>query len=745
MKQQLILPCIPKGTTAINNVVGVFHNDNTWTYFLGGYPIHFHKADDRKTFRLVTSLLIESGGCRQVDIIKTFGVSKSSVIRYQNLLRKSGPDGFFKPRVVRFGGTVLTPEVLSQAQSLLDEHYTRSEISQKLNIKYDTLRKAINDGRLKETRQDSPVATTKSSRNTEDAKAAEGMGTACTRVEERVDAIFGFGVGAVTRFQPCLDVPKGGVLCALPALLENGLLHGAELMLGKVAGYYRTLHILLLLAFMSLCRIKTVEKLRGHAPGEFGNLLGLDRIPEVRCLRMKLDQLSIDDSAKNWAAHLSKHWMESNPTAAGTLYVDGHVRVYHGGKTKLPRKFVSRERLCLRGMCDYWVNDATGNPFFVVEKTIDPGMLQTLRNDIVPKLLQDVPDQPTQEELIENPTLSRFSLVFDREGYSPAFFKQMWEKHRISCITYHKYPDKDWPEEWFVEQEVVMPRGETVTLRLAEMGSMIGTGKDSIWVREVRKLTTSCHQTSLVSTAYALPHKELAARMFSRWCQENFFGYMMHHFAIDLLTEYGTEDLPAHQEVINPTWRELTKQRNSIQNKLKYRQARFAEMIIHPKVEEDTKRYRDWVQKKAYLLEEIQHFENQLHEIKAEIKETPHRIPWENLKEDDKFQQLVPGRKHLLDTVKMIGYRAETAMAGMLLGPTVDTPAARQLLQDLFVSEADIIPDTVNKQLRVKVHAGSRPGVNKSLQGLFEKLNEAEIIYPGTDFKLKYEIAGLSL
>ena len=218
-----------------------------------------------------------------------------------------------------------------------------------------------------------------------------------------------------------------------------------------------------------------------------------------------------------------------------------------------------------------------------------------------------------------------------------------------------------------------MPRGETVTLRLAEMGSLIGTGKDAIWIREVRKLTTSCHQTSLVSTAYALPHKELAARMFSRWCQENFFGYMMHHFAIDLLAEYGTEDLPAHQEVINPTWRELTKQRNSIQSKLRYRQARFAEMTIHSKVEENTKRYREWMLKKANLLEEIQHFENELKEIKAGIKETPNRIPWENLKEDDKFQQLVPGRKHLLDTVKMIGYRAETAMAGMLLEPTIDT------------------------------------------------------------------------
>ncbi len=124
-----------------------------------------------------------------------------------------------------------------------------------------------------------------------DAEAAGGLGTACTRTEERIDAAFGIGNGAIIRFEPCLDVPEGGALCALPALLANGLLHGAESLLGQVSGYYRTLHILLLLAFMALCRIKTIEKFRGHSPGEFGKLLGLDRVPEVRCLRQKLAQL----------------------------------------------------------------------------------------------------------------------------------------------------------------------------------------------------------------------------------------------------------------------------------------------------------------------------------------------------------------------------------------------------------------------------------------------------------------------
>lgn len=729
------------GATEINSRVGVWRDDEQWTYFLGGHPIYSHRADDRRMFRLITAQLIESGGCRQVDIIRTFGIPKRNVIRAVNKLRREGVEGFFKPRPVRQGGTILTPPVLAKAQSLFDEHYSRTEVAGKLGVKYDTLRKAINDGRLKESTP-KPTVTTKSSRDTVDAKAADQLGTACTRVEDRLDAAFGESSGAIIRFESCLDVPKGGVLCSLPALLANGLFEGATSLLGELKGYYRTMHVLLLLAFMSLCRIKTVEQLRGHSPGEFGKLIGLDRVPEVRCLRNKLDQLSLDKAAEKWSAHLSRQWLQADPEAAGTLYIDGHVRVYHGKKTRLPRKYVSRDRLCLRGVCDYWVNDAVGNPFFVVEKTVDPGMLKTLESDIIPRLLRDVPEQPGPEELKADPLLGRMTIVFDREGYSPAFFKRVWKNHRVGCITYHKHPGDAWPEEWFVEHNVTMPQGETVTMRLAEMGSLVGSGQNAVWMREVRKLTDSGHQTSLISTAYALPHLDLAARMFSRWCQENFFGYMMRHFAIDLLAEHGVEKLPADVRVINPTWRELTKKKNSLVNKLRYRQARFAEMTIHPKVEEDTRRYRDWVRKKADLLEEIQHLEYDIEEIKAKLKETVHYISWEDLDEGESFQQLAPGRKRLLDTVKMIAYRAETAMAALLIGPTIDTPMARRLLQDLFMTEADILPDAENNVLRIRVHSASRPAANKSLQGLLDQLNESEIIYPGTDMRIVYELGG---
>jgi len=578
-----------------------------------------------------------------------------------------------------------------------------------------------------------------------DAQAAQSMGTACTRVEERTLAAFGVCDGAPVRFEPCLDVPKGGVLCALPSLLLSGLLEGVEQLGSGVKGYYRCFHILILLAFMALCRIKTVEQLRGHPPGELGKLIGLDRVPEVRCLRRKMDELSADNAAEQWATHLGKYWMGADPEAVGTLYIDGHVRVYHGEQTKLPRRYVSRERLCLRGTTDYWVNDAIGRPFFVVEKVVDPGLLKILRDDIVPRLLNDVPGQPSEGELAANPYICRFILVFDREGYSPAFFREMWKNHRIGCITYHKHPDEAWPQDWFMEHQVRMPNGEIVSLHLAEMGSLAGSGQNAVWMREVRKLTDSGHQTSLISTAFDLPYTKLAARMFSRWCQENFFRYMMQHFAIDLLQEYGTETFPDTEKVVNPAWRELDRSRNCLQNKLRYRHARFAGMSIHPESEEDKSRYDRWLRKKGALLEEIQHLEYQLKEEKAKLKGASKHITWAQLEEKDRFHRLLPGRKRLMDTIRMIAYRAETAMAGVLVSPVVDLASARRLLQDLFVTEADVLPDPANRLVHIRVHGAARPAANRAIEQLFAQLNDAKVQYPGTDMRLVYELRAYNL
>lgn len=734
---QAWLPFIPSGSTPINDVYSVIQKDEQWFYFCGIHPIFCHAASDRRSFRMFTAQLVSQGMCKQAEIIRAFGVSKNSVSRSVKKFREGGPDAFFAKRKGR-GGSVITEEVRARAQEMLNSGESRQDVAEALEVPYDTLRKAINQGRLSAPpKAEKRRPTDKSKRTARDASAE--MGTACTRPIERVAAAFGLlPGGASTQFEPCRDVSFGGVLCALPALLTNGLLSHVKESFKSLGGYYTTLHVLILLAYMALARIKTTEQLQYHPPGELGKLLGLDRVPEVRCLRKKLAALSEGNAPEKWSHLLSRDWMENAPELAGALYVDGHVRVYHGKQTNLPKKFVSRQRLCLRGITDYWVNDALGQPFFVVDRPVDQGMLEALRSDIVPRLLKDVPRQPSQDALETDPLLHRFILIFDREGYSPAFFKEMWENHRIACITYHKFPKNRWPEERFVETEVKMPAGEVITMKLAEMGSWIGSKKDGLWVREVRKLCKAGHQTSLISTAKSALGAQNAAAIFSRWSQENFFGYMMKEYAIDLLSEYGTEEFPGNQRVVNPLWRELDRKRRSLKSKLTNRSARYAALDLHP--EPDEKKAARWRRQKADLVEEIEQIEHELEAVKQEITDTSKHLDWECLPETDQFQRLLPSRKRLLDTIKMIAYRAETAMANIVKEKLARKDDARAVIRDLCRTEVDLAPDTDAGILEIRLHGLANPRSDHAIEHLLLHLNETEINYPGTNLRLAFSL-----
>jgi hypothetical protein len=687
---------------------------------------------------MITAQMVTLGACKQVDVVRAFGISKNSVSRDVAKLEAGGQATFFEPRKGR-GGSVITAEVVERVAAHFAQGMSPQEAAEELGIKYDTLRKAISQGRVAkplERTYEPAVASDKSTRSRGDASAEIGM--ACTRPIDRVAAALGLlPGGAQTRFESCHDITFGGLLCALPVLVSNGLLRHVDACFTKLTGYYTTLQVLILLAYMALGRIKTVEQLQYHAPGELGKLMGLDRVPEVRCLRNKLAKLSQDNAPEQWSRLLSQEWMEDSPELAGVLYVDGHVRVYHGGKTDLPKRFVSRERLCLRGTTDYWVNDALGQPFFFVSRPIDKGMLEALRTDIVPRLLEDVPGQPSDEELKSDPYRARFTIVFDREGYSPAFFKEMWENHRIACITYHKYPKEDWPEDLFIETEVEMPAGERLTMKLVEMGSWLGDKKNGLWVREVRKLCKDGHQTSLISSDKGSFSVQDAARIFARWSQENFFAYMEKHYAIDLLSEYGTVGFPGTQEVINPAWRELDRTRRKLTSKLTNRRAKFANLELHPELG-DEKKIAKWNNKKAALVEEIETFEHDLEKTKLQSKETPKHISFDNLPEEHAFKQLRPSRKLLMDTVKMIAYRAETAMVSIVRERLARPDDARALIRDLFTTEADILPDEDAGTLTVQLHSMENRRANRAAGHLIDKLNETEFEYPGTNIRLVY-------
>jgi len=739
---QAWLPLIPSGATPINDVMSVAKENGKWFYFCGVNPVFFHGEDDRRSFRMFTAQLVCQGMCGQAEVVRAFGVSKNSVNRGVKKYREGGPEAFFASRKGH-QGSVLTDEVKARAQELFNLGRGKREAAAELGVKYDTLRKAVGQGRLSEPRDTKKsVASDKSVRTVRDA-AAE-MGIACTRPVERVAAAMGLlPGGASTRFESCRDVSFGGVLCALPALVAGGLLSRLGECFEPLKGYYTNVQVLILVAYMALCRIKTSEQLQYHPPGEIGKLLGLDRVPEVRCLRNKLADLSENDAPGKWSRLLSRDWMESAPEPAGALYVDGHVRVYHGKKTDLPKKFVSRQRLCLCGTTDYWVNDALGQPYFVVDRPVDQGMLEALRSDIIPRLIEDIPGQPSEKALEDDPHRHRFIMIFDREGYSPSFFKEMWEKHRIACITYHKFPRDNWPEKWFVDTEVEMPNGERLAMKLAEMGSWIGDKKNGLWMREVRKLGKHDHQTSLISTAKSAVASRDAALIFSRWSQENFFGYMMKHYAIDLLSEYGTEEFPGKQRVVNPAWRELDRQRRSLESKLTHRRAKYAAIELHPEM--DDRKMDRWKRQKSEVVEEIEHIENGLEKLKKQIEETSKHIDWRDLEQEDKFEKLKPGRKRLTDTIKMIAYRAETAMVNIVREKLTREDDARALIRDLCQSEADILPHLEADILTIQVHHMANPRSNRAVEHLLQYLNDAAFNYPGTNLRLHYRMVPPSL
>jgi len=255
---------------------------------------------------------------------------------------------------------------------------------------------------------------------------------------------------------------------------------------------------------MALCRIKNPEQLKKQPPGELGKLLGLDRIPEVGYFRKKVHQIIVQAKTEELHTELLHSWVGQMPEMF--FYIDGHVLVYHGGIANLPKRFVSREKLCLSGTTEFWINDQTGLPLMVITAELNE-KLKAAIEEAIPKLLKAVPLPAKSGEPV-------FTLVFDREAYEPAWFKKLWDQYHVAVISYRKNVTDKWDEKLFhnIEAQVF---NTNVTMLLCEVGTQI----NGIWFREVRKLSEDGHQTSIITTHPTLDLPTIAVKMFSRWSQ----------------------------------------------------------------------------------------------------------------------------------------------------------------------------------------------------------------------------------
>ncbi|RLD65469.1 MAG: hypothetical protein DRI95_08670 [Bacteroidetes bacterium] len=634
---------------------------------------------------------------------------------------------------------VLNKATVSQIEYYLSVGNELDYICELLDLKIDTVRKAIKQGRIiipnvKFEEKDESI--TKSERNIIDDQ--QQMGKACSNVAERILAIK-TGTSCELKFSNQTDLQHAGVLLALPALLSQGLLrYQSDFELDKT--YYPTSSIFLSLAILALLRVKTLSGVDSLPSGELGRMIGLDRIPEVKTLRVRVAQFSEITDITDWGLSLSKDWMEEMPGLSAILYIDGHIKLYYGKDKPPPKRFVSRMRLSLSGTTDYWVNDAIGQPFFVINKTISKGLISTIKEDLIDRFIQDVPNQPSDDELLEDKYKSKFMLVFDREGYSPDFFYYLWQK-RIAITTYKKNVKDKWDENEFLEYTGKLPFGTEKKIELAERGVLLqnkGSNK-RIWAREVRKRSKSGHQTSIITTNYSLSIILIGLYMFARWSQENFFKYMMQDFGIDTLVSYFKEKISDTSILVNPEYRTLENLRKKLTSKLNRIKAKFSTLVLTDTPIEN-KKLEKYLTQKEELKTEIEQSQTEIEKVKKQKKDVPYKIQFSELPENERFDKVINQRKHFLDTVKLIAYRAETALSNNIKQYMSHDDESRLLLKQIYKTDANLKVDKQKKELVVEIHRLAHWKDDKILEKLCQKMNQTETIFPDTNLVIIYKL-----
>ena len=526
------------------------------------------------------------------------------------------------------------------------------------------------------------------------------------------------------------SVHNAGVLFAIPALQAQGLLKYKQVYQELPKGYYGLQSIILTLAFMALCRIKNPEQLKQQKVGELGALIGLDRVPETRCLREKIAQIVGQHKAQEYNTLLFNHWLGDDSNEF-FFYIDGHVRIYYGYKANLPKKYISRQKLCMNATTEYWVNDVQGLPYLVFMGELSEKMKDVIEQQIIPELKGNATINRrviTQEKIL-------FTLVFDRECYEPAFYHRLWDKHRIAVITYRKNVKDKWEENLFQIYTVIV-LGNSVTMPLYEQNVELG----GHIFREIRCLGEGGHQTAIITTHPDITLLEVAERMFSRWSQENFFKYLISDYDFDKMIQYGTQTINENKEIVNPEYRQITHKMKKLSEKIQRREAKFYKLVEEANAESLDK-LSPLTGKQIKATEVITALKDEKEVLSQQRKLIPHKIKLKDMPEASRYDKLKPESKLFMNVIKMICYRAETSMSEVIAPYFYkQKEEKRMLIKQLFNTPADIITDEMDQTLTIRVASMSASRYNEAIHKLCEVLNETETVFPGTNLRMIYKI-----
>jgi len=734
----------------VNDRVCFQTEDKQRVILLQGMIFAHYSLDDRAAEAYALVSLFESGYADQNDLARCFGYSPRTLRRFQKRLQAGGLNHLTRAPGRPAVSSLPLPSMTTRDQSILRlkaKGRSNRWIGGRLGLNEKMIRKILRRLGWKPAppltlpllpnhySQTEPVTGQHSSLNSIPPSASptplpnilkhEAQPAPCPSLDpnpldrsaDRLLAALGLLDDASPLFAPTRNLPRAGVLLAIPALVASGLLAAAQKLYGSIGpSFYGLRTTLVAYVLLALLRISRPEALKEYPPGELGRIVGLDRMPEVKTLRRKLTRLAARKISYQLGQEIAQQRIRNHGNVLGFLYVDGHVRAYHGKHT-IAKAYVTRTRLATPATTDYWVNDQRGDPLFVVTAEANAGLIRML-----PALLGEV-----RQLLGPN---RQATIVFDRGGWSPKLFRELMNLG-FDILTYRKGRTRRIAESRFTRHKTRLA-GRSVEYLLHDQPVRFLKGK--LRLRQVTRLTEGGHQTPILTSRWDLSAIMVAFRMFERWRQENFFKYLREEYLIDALVDYQIEADDPQRSVPNPARKAVDKELSRARAHLNKLRARYTAKILGP----HPQRLSPSVKQK--LQTQIHQAEAHRKKLRSRRRSLPPHVPLAQAQKEQMVVKLSTERKHLTNVLKMVAYHVESDLVE-LIRPHYKRveEEGRTLIQTALQDAADIEPR--QDQLRITLAPLSSPHRSQVLQALCEALNQTNIPFPGTQLRLHYSVA----
>lgn len=703
------LPLRPAGSVSLGPAVSLVEGDSGGVVFVWGMATWCWAAGDVVGRRLAAVGLVATEAASTIEVAAGFGVDTDSVRRWRRAWEAGGAEALaLGPRGPK-GPSKVTTEVVEQVARLRSKGLTIAAIATEVGLSVDSVRSALAIGDARSPSAPPRVGDGGPGRQ---GKVLEPLARPEPREAERSAAAAGMLAGAAPVICEGASLPFAGALLILPALAVTALVEVAEKVLGlPKAAFYSLRSLLLSLVFLALLGEARAEGATRVDPVAIGRLLGLDRAPEVKTIRRRMEDLAGLGRSGELLMALARHHGAAHPEAMGILYLDGHVRAYHGG-ADLPRAHLARARIAMAATCDSWLADANGDAVLVWSSPPGAALSGELRQAAV-----------AVRELL-GPDV-RPIICFDRGGWSPKLFAELVEMG-FDILTYRKAPLRREPRSAFVAYQVKDRFGHVQEYLLADRAVRVHYDRRRHYFacRQVTRLDPSSgHQTQILTTKAATSTAEVATAMFSRWREENLFRFMRPR-GLDAMDSYAKVADDPTRMVVNPNKARMRK-----------RLAAAREAVSVAKQEAISKALAD----NSASIVDLERAEQALGELKAEGGAIPAKVPLGQIRPD--AMRLDDERKRLHDAVRMATWNAEHALA-RALGPHYARAEdeAHSLLAEAFATSADL--EIRSSQLHVRLEVLSAPRRSRAIAALCAELTATETLYPGTDLRLVYSVKG---